>query len=75
MTNHLFEQRNRPFSGMDLIALNLQRAREHGLQPYNEYRRLCNLSLARSFDDLSAEIPPNIIARLRQVYEYVSQLA
>lgn len=56
---------------MDLIALNLARGREHGLQPYNEYRRLCNLTFARTFDDLSREIPPNIIARLRQVYEYV----
>lgn len=68
VTDHLFEERNKPWSGMDLISLNLQRARDHGLQPYNKYRVLCNLTRARKFEDLS-EIPLNAIERLRRVYE------
>ena len=67
--NHLFEDRRIPFSGMDLIALNIQRARDHGLPPYNEYRRKCNLTKAKSFEDLSDEISPENIERLKQVYE------
>ncbi|XP_013777552.2 uncharacterized protein LOC106462198, partial [Limulus polyphemus] len=70
VTNHLFEDKRIPFSGMDLAALNLQRGRDHGLRPYNDYREVCNLTRARTFNDLREEIPLNIIDRLRNVYEY-----
>lgn len=68
VTNHLFEERGKPFSGMDLIALNLQRARDHGIPSYNHYRKLCNMTKARTFEELT-EIPPEIIQKLRFVYE------
>ena len=69
VVNHLFEERKKPFSGMDLIALNVQRARDHALPGYNEYRVKCNLTRARRFEDLAAEMPPENIERLKQVYE------
>ena len=44
VTNHLFEDKKTPFSGLDLAALNLQRARDHGIPGYNHYMLTCNLT-------------------------------
>ncbi|KRT83256.1 peroxidase [Oryctes borbonicus] len=74
VTNHLFEDRRIPFSGVDLIALNIQRARDHGVPSYNNYRALCNLKRATSFDDLAREIPPEIIARFKKIYATVDDI-
>ncbi|XP_014285769.2 heme peroxidase 2 [Halyomorpha halys] len=74
ITNHLFEDRRIPHSGMDLPALNVQRARDHGIPPYNEYRSLCNLKRATTWDDLSREIPAEVIARLRLIYPTVNDV-
>eukprot|EP00095_Tigriopus_kingsejongensis_P003939 maker-scaffold473_size162088-snap-gene-0.25 protein:Tk03939 transcript:maker-scaffold473_size162088-snap-gene-0.25-mRNA-1 annotation:"hypothetical protein DAPPUDRAFT_42141" len=74
ITNHLFEERRIPHSGLDLAALNIQRGRDHGLRPYNEYRVACNLDRASSFDDLSKEISFDVIKRLQQVYDSVEDI-
>ncbi|CAH1108455.1 unnamed protein product [Psylliodes chrysocephalus] len=74
VTNHLFEDRKIPFSGVDLISLNLQRARDHGIPSYNNYRALCNLKRATSFEDLAREIPPEIISRLKRIYATVDDI-
>jgi hypothetical protein len=74
VTNHLFEEPKKPFSGMDLISLNLQRARDHGIPPYNEFRVKCNLTRAKTFEDLASEIPRHIIDRMKKVYESVDDI-
>lgn len=74
VTNHLFEDRRIPFSGIDLIALNVQRARDHGIPSYNNYRALCNLKRAQDFDDLGREIPPEVIARFKRLYPTVDDI-
>ncbi|RWS06651.1 Peroxidasin-like protein, partial [Dinothrombium tinctorium] len=74
VTNHLLEDSKIPFSGMDLISLNLQRARDHGVPPYNEYRVKCNLSRATTFEDLSKDIPLSVVERLKKIYESVDDI-
>ena len=69
LTNHLFEKPKQPFSGMDLISLNIQRARDHGIPSYNSYRVKCNLTRAKTFDDLTSEIPAKLVKRLASLYE------
>lgn len=74
ITNHLFETKTVPFSGFDLAALNIQRGRDHGLRPYNEYRAACNLKRAATFEDLSREMTAQVIERLKQVYASVDDI-
>ena len=49
-------------------------ARDHGVRPYNDYRALCNLTRARTWSDFEREIPSNIVARLKQLYESVDDV-
>ena len=48
--------------------------RDHGLAPYNQYRSLCNLTYARDFNDLTREISPPILERLRRTYANVNDI-
>ncbi|XP_065060841.1 uncharacterized protein LOC135688065 isoform X3 [Rhopilema esculentum] len=42
--------------GLNLIAINVQRGRDHGLQGYAYWREYCNLTYAYTFDDAANEI-------------------
>ena len=50
--NHLFDA---ALNGMDLIALNIQRGRDHGIPAYSEARRHCGLSVLQR-----GVLPPEI---------------
>ncbi|KAF7704641.1 peroxidasin [Silurus meridionalis] len=54
---------------LDLAAINIQRGRDHGIPPYNDYRVFCNLSSAQTFDDLRNEIRnPTVREKLQRLY-------
>lgn len=73
LRDHLFQVRGQT-GGMDLIALNIQRGRDHGLPSYNEYRDLCRLGKARDFSDLAPVIHPRKIANLQNIYASVDDI-
>jgi peroxidase len=70
ISNHLFEEKGKTKSGMDLIALNIQRGRDHGIPGYNKYREMCKLKRASKFLDFQNEIPLEIIKKLQKTYHH-----
>ena len=47
--------------GLDLIAANLWRGRDHGLPGYNYYLEACGLGRANDFSELNAVLRPEVI--------------
>ncbi|KAK4015956.1 hypothetical protein OUZ56_030921 [Daphnia magna] len=73
LTNHLFEEEGKGF-GLDLVSLNIQRGRDHGIPGYNAYRSICGLSTANNFNDLCDLIPSSIVDRFERLYESVDDI-
>ncbi|CAI5441932.1 unnamed protein product [Caenorhabditis angaria] len=67
--NFLFSDRGRPGTGLDLISINIQRGRDHGIAPYNYYREYCKLEPLLSFHSFFADINPEGLEVLAKVYE------
>lgn len=77
ITNHLFESSSSSATGgLDLVALNIQRGRDHGIPGYVEYRKICRVNggQANSFNDLRSNISPKNIRLLQRVYESVRDI-
>jgi len=53
----------------DLVAINIARGREHGLDHYNVYRKLCGFPAAYTFEDFSDTINYEGIQKLKQLYK------
>lgn len=73
ISNHLF----RPFGGsfgVDLVAMNIQRGRDHGLPGYNKWRTSCNLRPVNSFQELQRVMRPGAAEAMQSLYSSVDDV-
>ncbi len=73
LTGHLFQEEGESF-GMDLVALNIQRGRDHGLAGYMAWRALCDLPTVTSWKELAMIFPSMVVARLQAIYKSVDDI-
>lgn len=60
---------------VDIVALTIQQARDHGLQSYLYWRQVCQLKpIIKSWSDLVQVMPASVVNRLQQVYSSVDQI-
>ena len=71
--NHLFETTGNT-GGLDLIALNIQRGRDHGLPGYNAYREICAVGKATNWADFEDFIPSRYVEKLKKTYRHVDDV-
>ncbi|XP_068205476.1 chorion peroxidase-like [Palaemon carinicauda] len=60
--------------GLDLLALNTQRGRDHGLPGYTKWLAKCGWPNINQFEDLSVVMPGESIEALRSVYKSVHDI-
>lgn len=60
--------------GLDLVALNIQRGRDHGLAPYNDWREVCGLPRADSWNTLLDVMDVQSVNILRSIYNSVDEI-
>lgn len=60
---------------MDLVALNVQRGRDHGLPPYLEWRKICGLPKITSWKQLVSIVDgPQLVPRLQRLYDRLEDI-
>lgn len=72
MSKYLFGSR-RGF-GMDIVALNIQRGRDHGIPGYNKWRELCGLRRIQDFRDLANVMSEQTAQTLSRLYGSVDDI-
>ncbi|KAJ8880391.1 hypothetical protein PR048_016860 [Dryococelus australis] len=72
ITEHLFERATAgtvPFPcGLDLVSLNIQRGRDHGLPSYPSWRQHCGFPRPSTFKDLQGIMDPDSVDHITTIY-------
>ncbi|KAI5631375.1 peroxidase domain-containing protein [Phthorimaea operculella] len=72
--NYDDDLRHHWLGSLDVLAYDIQRGRDHGLPGYTQYRTLCGLPQATSFQHLSDVIPQEMVDKLSALYENPSDI-
>merc|ERR1711860_172927 len=74
MGDHLFEEEGASH-GLDLVALNIQRGRDHGLPTWNDYREACGLAKINGWKMVAESVSsPELVARIQSLYKNVDDI-
>lgn len=73
LTNHLFQDTNSSF-GMDLVTINIQRGRDHGIPGYNFFRQACGLPKIQSWSQLDNVMTDGAGQVFSQLYAHVDDI-
>ncbi|XP_045481883.1 lactoperoxidase [Harmonia axyridis] len=80
LKQHLFEMDDGKNStkpkkyGLDLVSLNIQRGRDHGLPGYVEWRHHCGFSKPKTFEDLSNDMEDDSLNNIQSIYSDVADI-
>lgn len=70
ITQHLFETKNKmsqPFH-FDLVSININRGRDHGIQGYVKFREFCGLSPVNTWEDMRQVLADDVVDIYKQFY-------
>lgn len=59
---------SQPVCGLDLVSLNIQRGRDHGLPGYSVYRKHCGLYPVDTWSQMATAIDGNALKAMQQIY-------
>lgn len=55
--------------GLDLVSLNIQRGRDHGLPSYTEWRKYCGLPTVDTWQDMQSAVSNDSYISMRSIFK------